>query len=229
MTETTHSATATGPEQERDQETARLLRRGDPEGLRRLLRDHGGKARGALRREFSKVLDMLEIDEAISQASHSVWRTSDRFDPSRTPLGVWFYVIARNCARRIIDCKRRQAALPLHEEIDSLAGAPAPAPDFDGSVGAARQAFIDAVHRCIDRLPPQQRAVLRADLLAGGSADTAELARELGTTRNSVYVSRTNGRKALRALMVELGDQAPPLPAPPPSPPPSPPHAGTSP
>ena len=89
-------------DQGHDAITARLLAAGDPDGLRRLLVDHGGRVRGALQRAFADALDASSIDEALSQASQRAWRAGARFDPARGSLRAWFYVIALNCARRLL-------------------------------------------------------------------------------------------------------------------------------
>lgn len=197
---------------ERDPETARLLMSGDPEGVSRLLADHSSKVIGLLRKEFTKVLDLQEIEDVVSQASMRVWRAGGRYDPQRGTLSAWLYVIARNCARRMIEAKRRHATVAFVDNLDSASAAVATSapPAFDEA--AAREAesapkdkFLHDVQACIQELAPQQRAVLLADLAAGGTASTAELAEQLDTSRNSIYVSRNNGRKALRAAMLKLG------------------------
>jgi len=190
---------------DRDAETERLLMRGDSEGIRRLLVDHGGRVSALLRKEFVKVLDLQEIDDAVSQASVRAWRSSSRYDPQRGTLGAWLYVIARNCARRMIEAKKRHAALSFVDDLDSSAGAwmPGMLPDDKGD--GPKDKFLQDVMSCIDELAPQQKAVLLADLAAGGAAATDALAEQLKTSRNSIYVSRNNGRKALRAAMLDRG------------------------
>lgn len=209
MTESPRILPAASQPPDRDLETSRLLQRGDAEGLRRLLVDHGGKVSGLLRKEFTKVLDLQEIDDAVSQASVRAWRSSNRYDPERGTLGAWLYVIARNCARRMLEAKRRHVTLTFLDDLDSTVSsvtAAAEAAEREQDVPELPQdRFLLDVRLCIDALPPQQRAVLLADLAAGGSAPTDLLAETLKTTRNSVYVSRNSGRKALRAAMKELG------------------------
>lgn len=195
---------AAGQRPDRDQDTIRLLMRGDPEALRRILVDHGGVVLGLLRKEFINVLDQQEIEDALSRASMRVWRSGKAYDPSRGSLAAWLYVIARNCARTVLEVKRRDSGLTFLADLDSQAS-PAPRvaePDAHRDPG---DHFAEDVRGCIEALPPQQRAVLLADLAAGGAADTEVLAEQLGTSRNSVYVSRNNGRKALRAALLELG------------------------
>jgi RNA polymerase sigma factor (sigma-70 family) len=165
-----------------------------------MLTDHGNGVRWTLRKEFSKVLDELQIDDAINQATLRVWRSAHRFDPSRGTLRAWFYAVARNCAKRVLE-RRRRDEVRYVDDLDSAAER------IVGEEYTAPQQlrFAHDLRRCIDRLPPQQRAVILADLAAGGTATTEDLASELRTTRNSIYVSRTNARKSLRVALIALG------------------------
>jgi len=191
----------------RDAETARLLAECHPDGLMRLLTDHGGSVREQLRKEFETVLDPSEIDDALSQATQRVWRSGPRFDLARGTLRAWFSAIARNCALRVLESKRSRAGLQLVGNLDTLAW---PEGDrSDGAAGGARERFARDLHRCIDLLPRLQRAVILADLRAGGVAEAAVLARELATTPNSIYVSRTSAHKALRAALLARGHSLP--------------------
>jgi RNA polymerase sigma factor (sigma-70 family) len=194
---------ASGSVPDRDRETARLLMQGDPDGLRRLLADHGGRVSGLLRKEFATVLDLQEIDDAVSQASVRAWRASDRYDPQRGTLGAWLYVIARNCARRMIESKKRRVELSFVDDLDSNVAVRVE--HAEEQEEAPKDKFLQDVLACIQDLPPQQRAVLLADFAAGGAAQTAALAEQLKTSHNSIYVSRNNGRKALRAAMLQRG------------------------
>jgi DNA-directed RNA polymerase specialized sigma24 family protein len=115
-------------------------------------------------------------------------------------------VIARNCALRILEVRHRERMLRFVDDLDSAhAAAPAPA----DPVPQQTDPFVHDFYRLVETLPPLQRAVVLADLRAGGMAPAAELAAELQTTTNSIYVSRTNGRKALRAALRERGHEFP--------------------
>jgi RNA polymerase sigma factor (sigma-70 family) len=164
------------------------------------------------------MLDMLEIDEAINQATVRVWRSGARFDAARGSLGAWFFVVARNCARRILESKARRRAEPLSEslaagdgsepsEVSAADGSDAGGGDAGAGAAASRVAprWEADLYKCIQALPPQQRAVMLLDLAAGGNATGNEIARELNTSVNSVYVSRANGRRAVRLAMEALG------------------------
>ena len=172
---------------ERDAETARLLAALDPEGLRRLLLDHGGKVLWTLRMDFKTVLDASEIDDALSQASERIWRFGGRFDLTRGTLRAWFYVITRNCALRILEAKRHPDAPQLVDDIESLMRSSKSVPEAARSPKSKR--FARALHRCIAALPAQQRAIILADLAAGGRADTNHLVQQLKTSPNTIYVA----------------------------------------
>ena len=65
--------------------------------------------------------------------------------------------------------------------------------------------FLQTLRDCIAQLPRMQRKVIEADLRSGSVADAGELAETLGTTKNSVYVTRSGARKALRRALTERG------------------------
>ena len=186
-------------QQERDTVTVALLAARDPEGLARLLGDHGGLVRACLRMEFGNALDDLEIDEAMNSMVINVWR-SHSFDATKGTLRAWATVIARNCALQILRLRMRRS-IPSRPDLDHFAVAP---PNQKLSLSERERQRAD-LHECMKRLPPLQRAVLQADFDAGCSVPAEPLAKKFGTTTNSIYVSRQKARKALREAMRELG------------------------
>ncbi len=190
---------------DRDAETASLLLASDPEGLRRLVDDHASRVRSTLRADLKKVLDHSEIDDALSQATHRVWRARPRIDLRRGTLRAWYYTIARNCALRILEAKRGPNALRFVENLDSVAWLAETREGVAPSQGESRGELVRALHRAIDELPIQQRAVILADLAAGGVAETEHLEQQLQTTRNAIYVARATARKALRTRLTAQG------------------------
>lgn len=201
MTEPPGQTTSGSNQSERDAETARLLLASDTEGLRRLVADHGGRVKATLHSEFKKLLDHLEIDDALNQATHRVWRARTRLDLSRGTLRAWYQVIARNCSLRLLTAKRGPNALRFVDDLEAVS--PQPGPTETSSVEALDRRR--ALYEAIDKLPAQPRAVLLADLAAGGMADTKLLMEQLGTTANSIYVARATGLKAVRAILAAQG------------------------
>lgn len=184
---------------ERDQVTLDQLIQGHPDGLRRLLSDHGGVVRAYLVRKFADIFDHWEIDEAMSLAAIRVWQSAPRFDASLGRLRAWFAVIARNCAMKLLAQRNGERLVPIDCIDASRLGL---ATSFSE---AERLRLIVDVHRCIDELPRLQRAVLLADLNAGAPLAAPVLAERFGTTIQSVWVSRSHGRRTLRAMLARLG------------------------
>lgn len=187
-------------EPDRDAVTTGRLIAGDPEGLRRLLQDHGGLIQARLRRDFGKALDDAEIDEAMGAMAVKVWNAASRFDATKGTLRAWATVIARNCALRQLE-RRRSNTLRSEPDLDRFV-LPEPAA---GRPSCEQLRLRADLHASIAALPPLQRAVLEADLEAGGSVPAESLAARLGSTPNSIYVSRQKARQALRQAMALRG------------------------
>ncbi len=198
----------TGRASERDAETLRLLVHQDQEGLRRLLTDYGTIVRTALQREFHKTLDSQDIDEVISQASHRAWRSASSCDLAKGTLVGWFLTIARNCGRRLagVRLRRKSQFVSLTEALEAQMPGAVPSYDPDLEIqGTPEQVrILRELHACIQELPRMQRWVVLADLEAGGTGNVEELAARFNTSCNSIYVSRTNGRKKLRGVLAKL-------------------------
>lgn len=201
MTEPHGQAKPSPPPSPRDPETVRLLHASDTQGLWHLVADHGGRVKAMLRKEFKNLLDHLEIDDALNQATHRVWQARARLDLARGTLRAWYYSIARNCSIRLLTAKRGPNALRFVDDLDAVS--PQAGPTEASSIEALDRRR--ALYEAIDKLPAQQRAVLLADLAAGGLADTKLLMEQLGTSANSIYVARATGLKAVRAHLAALG------------------------
>lgn len=184
---------------DRDHVTLEQLIQGHPDGLRRLLSDHGGVVRAYLVRKFADIFDHWEIDEAMSLAAIRVWQSAPRFDASLGRLRAWFAVIARNCAMKLLAQRQGERLVPIDCIDASRLGL---ATSFSE---AERLRLIVDVHRCIAKLPPLQRAVLLADLNAGEPQAAPVLAERFGTTIHSVWVARSHGRRTLRSALARLG------------------------
>jgi len=188
-------------ETDRDALTIELLRGDDPDALRRLLRDHGGRVRNELRTIFKGQLDETEIDEVLSLAIQVAWRQRHSYDPSRGSLGVWLFVNARARALRLLEQKRRQFALVSFDELAPTA--PCKMERLDTSHHDGR--FLKDLYASIRHLQARERAVILADLAAGDVANADQLATELGTSKNAVYVARATARRKLRGSLSHLG------------------------
>lgn len=185
---------------DRDTDTVSRLRSGDPEGLRQLFEDHGGLLRARLRQAFGKSLDDSELDEVLGMTSIRVWRAARRFDPSLGSLRGWVAVIGRRCALHLLEARQRTRRNEQPADLHQLPELPRPEP-----VTTEQQRLLADTMACLQRLPPLQRAVLMADYQAGAPARADELAKQLRTSVNSIYVSRHKGRQSLRKALESLG------------------------
>lgn len=187
-----------------DLATCRLLAQRDPEGVRTLLQSHARTVADLLRREFAAHLDADDIDDLLNQASERGWRSSARSAFRTGMLRAWFLAIARNCARRMLAVRRRQPPLVLLGDLDVF---PEHAPDRPSTESGPSQpiSLLSAVLTCIDELSLLRRAILLADLAAGGTVPAAELASRLGTKPEAVIVARAKGRKQLYQMLRARG------------------------
>lgn len=206
--------------EDRDEVTVRLVVGGDPEGLRRLLQDHGPIVRTYLKREFGQTLDDSDIDEAMGAMAVSVWNAGRRFDATRGKLRAWCGVIARRMALRMLEHRQRDGT-KLEPTLDLYE---LPRPPF-AMPSAEQQRLLADLRASIAELPELQREVTLADLAAGGVAPAGPLAQHFATTKNSIYVTRLKARRALRLAMARRGHDlgaprkaAEPLPPPLPEP-----------
>lgn len=203
MTSDNHDET---PPPESDLEIVRLIRERDGRGLRLLLQCHGGNVAGALRVWFRGHLKSTDIDEVVSAASFRAWQNIHTYSPARGTLRAWFLLICRNLGRDIL----RQRGLVNHEALDDA---------LEARLATKSQSQPKPPHRllqvlleCIEALPPLQKSVIEADLLSDGTANAAELAEALDTTPNSIYVTRSNARKALKEALIARGLRFEPTP-----------------
>jgi DNA-directed RNA polymerase specialized sigma24 family protein len=98
---------------------------------------------------------------------------------------TWTYIVARSSASHLMVSRATSA---------ETVAQPVP-----------QDPFLADVLSCLHTLSRQQRTVLLADLAAGGTASATVLAKRMHTTRNTIYVARATGRKALRAELLKRG------------------------
>jgi DNA-directed RNA polymerase specialized sigma24 family protein len=170
----------------------------DPqEGVWQLLSAHGGRARQALRRRFGPTLDEHELEIALYDGALKALRT---FDPARRSLGGWYLFLADreaiNRLRRELPHRERTVPLGERDFVD-----PRGTPESELDLGETLRLLRDAIQR---QLSEVERAVVLADLDAGGMANAACLAGSLKTTRYSIYAARTRARAKLQDALASV-------------------------
>ena len=153
---------------------------------------HRRYARSVLGIALRRIGDRGRAEDATQDTFASIWRSASRFDPERGEATSWLYTVARNA---IVDGLRRRREPPVDEAPDMAA--PGPGPDE-----SAEQGWVSwRVHRALDELPEQERALVELAYWSGLSQ--SEIATYLSIPLGTV---KTRTRSALRRLAEELGD-----------------------
>lgn len=136
-----------------------LLRvaRGDPEAVGACLERYGALV-WSIARGLSN--DVSQVEDAVQEIFIELWRSADRFDPSRASEATFIATIAR---RRIIDRRRRIARRP---ESEILEGHDPPVADAGlAQVDISDEA--DRASRALATLRPEQRRVIEMSVVEG--------------------------------------------------------------
>jgi RNA polymerase sigma-70 factor, ECF subfamily len=147
---------------------------GDEQAFVRLAAPH----RASLHAHCYRLLGSLhDADDAMQETLLRAWRGLDGFEP-RAPVAAWLYRIATNVSLRMLEQRKRAAAVDAHlepyperliEELPSTERGPDALVESREAIGLA---FVAAVQL----LPPKQRAVLvLRDVLGWSAREVASL------------------------------------------------------
>jgi RNA polymerase sigma-70 factor (ECF subfamily) len=157
---------------------------GDEEAFVRLTAPH----RAALHAHCYRLLGSLhDADDAMQETLLRAWRGLDGFEP-RAPLVAWLYRIATNVSLRMLEQRRRAAAVDAHlepypEQLIAELPSEEVGPD---SVVESREAIGLAFVAAMQLLPPKQRAVLvLRDVLGWSAREVAGLLDDTTAAVNS--------------------------------------------
>jgi RNA polymerase sigma-70 factor (ECF subfamily) len=160
------------------------LHDGDENALVDCYRSYGPAIRSYLR----PMLAPADVDDVLQLAFLDLWRSRERFDPSR-PIEPWLFTIAR---RRAISHLRASSGVVDVSTVRDLVGE-------DGDRLAERFAWAAEVRRAVGQLSPEQREAIRLvfyDQLSHREA-AEQLDVPLGTVKARVW-------RGLRALARQL-------------------------
>ena len=188
-----------------DREIAELLALGDEEALRLLIKEYGPSIRNVLTRRFQGALGVHDVDDVLFEAILRVWNHRHRYNYRAGSLAAWVAAIGLNVARDRLrkDARHRHEALLTDLQMEPVASNRHAGQDANGQ--EQRSEVLECLRAVIGQLPPLQRAIVEADLAAGGVADGQELASQLGTSTNAVYVHRSRARNKIRSEMRKRG------------------------
>ncbi len=177
-------------------------RDGDFEAFLDLVRPHLASLRALVVFSGLPAASPWDSDDLAQEALLEAFRSADRFDPSRGDLRSWLGGIVRNRVRRAWqeaerEQERRERALfHLARRPDVHWDAP-DAPDAPGD------AAVEAVRRCVEKLPGTGAGIVRAHYADGLPA--AEVAARFRMSVSAVYVALHRLRRALRRCVEETG------------------------
>jgi RNA polymerase sigma-70 factor (ECF subfamily) len=187
----------------RDDELTRAFREGDDDAFRDVLERLLPVVGRRVSARFGHLLGGADFDDAMAMAMVRVWKSRSRFDPARSSLSTWFYLIARSS---VFDVLRRQRRLE-HGELD-LAVWPEPRQEAEAvssdPVRARLRVRLDAI---LDRLPENDRTILLTFAEHAGEGEWAQTAAE--RTGLSVANVRVRKMRLLERLRIELESSAP--------------------
>jgi DNA-directed RNA polymerase specialized sigma24 family protein len=188
-----------------DSDIALMMAMQDREGLRLLIERYGGRLKAFLFKRFRSVLQEGELAEALNVAFYNIWRFADRYDETKGSLPSWCIRIAQMAAQSII--RRESDYRSKNLEYDAVYDPAGNPPDEGAAEDHDDDPRIDALHKAIAGLPPLQKAIIQADLAADGLADAGRLAGIHGTSKNSIYVSRSKAREVLKRQVEQISRQ----------------------
>jgi DNA-directed RNA polymerase specialized sigma24 family protein len=174
----------------------------EQDALPLFLKTCGGKIKGFLTRRYGDVLKEQEIDEAVNRTAFNVWRHADRYTPAKGSWKAWVIRIARNAAISILRGENRNRAADLEHDP---AYDPGDHCDEEPPEGCSTDRWrVQQLENIIDNeLTGFEQALARADLAAGGSADSRRLAQIHGKSLNTVYATRSKTGAKIRKMIGE--------------------------
>lgn len=183
--------------EEDDDETLNLrIQCQEPGALVRLLELYGPLAQGYVKKRYGHVLCDSDIMAVLTNAASRAWQYGESYDPSQS-LKSWFLKIVQNQTFDLLKDKtdHRGMAFNLDRHDRPEVG--------DELIDKKTKQRIEALERCIEKLEGRQKAIIQADLATDDVASAAWLAEKLGTTANSIYVSRSKARENLRKCVTD--------------------------
>ncbi|CAN5867228.1 sigma-70 family RNA polymerase sigma factor [soil metagenome] len=173
---------------------------GDPAAIERLYDRFGSLV---YRMAYQILPSRADAEDAVQEVFIRLWRTADRYDPTRAALVTWVMLITR---RFLVDRLRRGRVGVKPTELDEKHHETA-ASHAGGEVDAAsdQRESMAALMKRIDRLPELQRTVIVRAYLNGQTLRQIgeELNTPLGTIKSAL------SRALMRLRERDLGEGVP--------------------
>jgi RNA polymerase sigma factor (sigma-70 family) len=184
----------------------RRLSSGDSSVLELILRTYGPAVGGWLRHKYAGKLGSEDIRDILACSLWKLWRERERYDPSKSSLRSFFFLIARCEAVDMLRQGSRVSEILLGDEAASIAAREPAARSASDPEDRGRSQEIQDLNQCMSNLNESSRYILWADACSHGEVVPSEiLARELDMSESAVRVARKRGLDKLRSGMKELG------------------------
>ena len=138
------------------------------------------------------ILSLLPVRELVDDVFHEVFlvvvEKADRFEPGSDFL-AWVYVISRHKVLQAMAKLRGKRTNVLAPDVMEALIADAPTETFSEDT-------LDALKRCLDGLAPAARHMIK--LRYEEALKPSQIAERLGINANSIYVTLSRTRTALR-------------------------------
>ncbi len=188
-----------------DEDLAIRMMDGEKEALREVLRRHLEPIKEVLEGKYGTTVQQADIDDAVNRAILKLWQKAGEYKKKRGSLGAWLYMMAESAVvdvyRREKKHRRRHPILP--DEYD-VAEQCEESPELTKE---EKKELKDLDNIIENKLPPLQKAIIKADLIVGGTADAGSLAELHNTSKNSIYVSRSKAHETIRREMTKLAQE----------------------
>jgi len=182
-----------------DDETLILrMLEGNKEALFLLIKRHGPKVNGYLKKHYT-TLDHSLREDVFMQAIQRVWRYGGSFNPDKGSFKSWFMRIVVNEAIDVISDRAEnepgQLDLTTDEPIDCA----------DDPIDPRTLRRLKDLDYVIEhKLGPLQRAIIKSDLESDAVASDELLARIHHTSKNSIQSSRNQAHINIAKHMTNI-------------------------
>lgn len=180
------------------------LRDDDETVLRDVLLHLGPPVEARLRKSYPDFRHQ-DFEDVLAEALYQLWKDRHKYDPSRSSLLGWFYLLAKSKAEDVRKSKGYKARdLECSADVTGLAVLPAEEDDDTSlpPLSAEQQDLLDILRG----LPEEERRIIAAYAAAEGpEAWAADLAKELGISSGLIRVKRLRIEKKIRREMQKRG------------------------
>ena len=178
-----------------DGDLIRRRRSGDFEAFLELVRPGLTGFRAFVAFHAPPGLPIWDYDDIAQEALLRAYQRPGSFDAARGDLGAWLFGVARNVIRRAWREAARRSRAGETEAFRIRQAAAERALERD----LRMDPVLEALERCLRRLPERSSALLRAHYEQGLAP--VEIAGTFSMTANAVYVVLHRLRRALRRCM----------------------------